>query len=236
MRILELLASPVWTGPAEPMASVAAGLMRRGHLVEMAMDTLRSGDLAERLRGMGFSVHGELGLSTKSYPWRIALDVRRLTHAARTFEIFHAHFSHDHLLAAMAARRSTTRPRLVRTVHSARSLRRRFLQGSLHRRTDGLIAVCQSYADELLRRFHLDPRRVAIIRGAVDANSFTPDGPDLRGELGIPPAAPVAGIVSRIKPERRHLELVRAFAGVARDLPEARLVIIGRGEALPALK
>ncbi len=236
MRILELLASPVWTGPAEPMASVAAELAQRGHLVEIAVDTLRSGDLAGRLWKMGFAVHGELGLSTKSYPWRVALDIHRLTGAAPAFEIFHANFSHDHLLAVIAARRSAAHPRVVRTVHSARSLRGRFLQGAIHRRTDGLIAVCQSYADELLRRFRVDPRRVATIRGAVDANSFTPDGPNLRSELGIPSAAPVAGIVARIKPERRHLDLVRAFAQVLGDLPEARLAIIGRGEALPALK
>jgi glycosyltransferase involved in cell wall biosynthesis len=236
MRILELLASPVWTGPAEPMASVAAELVRRGHSVEMAVDTLRFGDLAGRLREMGFAVHDELGLSAKSYPWRIALDLHRLTGVAKAFEIFHAHFSHDHLLAVIAARRSAARPRVVRTVHSSRSLRGRFLRGAVHRRTDGLIAVCQSYADQLLRRFRLDPRRVATIRGAVDANSFTPDGPDLRSELGIPAAAPVAGIVSRIKPERRHLDLVRAFAEVLRGLPEARLAIIGRGEALPAVK
>jgi len=236
MRILELLASPVWTGPAEPMASVAAELRRRGHLVEMAVDTLRSGDLAARLRQMGFAVHHELGLSAKSYPWRIALDLHRLTQINRAFEIFHANFSHDQLLAVIAARRAADNPRVVRTVHSSRSLRGRLLRGAIHRRTDGLIAVCHSYADELLRRFRLDPRRVVTIRGAVDANSFTPDGPELRKELGIPSAAPVAGIVSRVKPERLHLDLVRAFGELAGDLPEARLAIIGRGEALPAVK
>jgi L-malate glycosyltransferase len=236
MRILELLASPVWTGPAEPMASVAKELVRRGHFVEMAVDTLRAGDLAERLRRMGFAVHDELGLSTKSYPLRIAIDVHRLADVARGFEIFHANFSHDHLLALIAARRSAARPRVVRTVHSERSLRGRFLQGAIHQRTDGVIAVCESHAEELRRRFRLDPRRVAAMRGAVDASSFTPDGPDLRGELGIPAGAPVAGIVSRIKPERRHLDLIRAFAAVLRDLPQARLAIIGRGEGLPALK
>ncbi len=236
MRILELLASPVWTGAAEPMASVATELVRRGHFVEMAVDTLREGDLAERLRRMGFAVHEELGLSTKSHPARIALDIHRLTDVGRGFEIFHANFSHDHLLALLAARRSAARPRVVRTVHSERSLRGRFLQGVIHRRTDGLIAVCESHANELRQRFHLDPRRVMAIRGAVDARSFAPEGPDLRSELGIPAGVPVAGIISRIKPERRHLDLVRAFGAVLRSLPEARLAIIGRGEGLAAVQ
>lgn len=236
MRILELLASPVWTGPAEPMASIAAELFRRGHLVEMAVDTLRAGDLVERLHGMGFAVHEELGLSTKSNPVRMAIDLHRLTDVARAFELFHANFSHDHLLALLAARRSATRPRVVRTVHSARSLRGRFLQGVVHRRTDGLIAICQSHAEQLVHRFGMDPGRVTAVRGAVDAASFAPDGPDLREELRISRDAPVAGIVSRIKPERRHLELIQAFAAVLRHLPEARLAIFGRGEGLPALR
>ena len=50
VRILELLSSPVWTGPAEPMASVALALRRRGHQVEAAVDAVRPGDLAARLR------------------------------------------------------------------------------------------------------------------------------------------------------------------------------------------
>jgi glycosyltransferase involved in cell wall biosynthesis len=218
------------------MASVAHELVRRGHFVEMAVDTRRPGDLSQRLRKMGFAVHDELGLSTKSTPLRIALDVHRLTDVARGFELFHANFSHDHLLALFAARRSKVRPRVVRTVHSERSLRGRPLQGMIHRRTDGLIAVCESHARELRDRFRLDPRRITSIRGAVNASAFAPQGPDLRSLLQIPSDVPVAGIVSRIKPERRHKDLLRAFRHVLNHLPEARLVIVGRGEGLAAVE
>ncbi len=235
MRILELLASPNWTGPAEPMASVARELARRGHFVEMAVDTVRPGDLAERLRMMGFAVHDELGLSTKSGPIRILQDLHRLKQVSRGFEVFHANFSHDHLLATIAAHRSRARPRVVRTIHSERSLRGRFARGPLHRRTDGLIAICEAHAEELRQHFRIDPQRVVAIRGAVDATFFTPEGPNLRDRLQIPADAPVAGIVSRIKPERRHTELLRAFRRVADELPKARLIIVGRGEGLAAV-
>lgn len=218
------------------MASVARELVRRGHFVEMAVDTLRPGDLSERLRKMGFAVHDELGLSTKSFPPRIALDVHRLADIARGFELFHANFSHDHLLAVIAARRSPVRPRVLRTVHSERSLQRRRFQGLLHRRTDGLIAICESHAAELRQRFRVDPRRVTAIRGAVNAEVFLPEGPDLRGVLQIPAGAPVAGIVSRIKPERLHADLLSAFRRVVDHLPGARLVIVGRGEGLAAVE
>jgi glycosyltransferase involved in cell wall biosynthesis len=125
---------------------------------------------------------------------------------------------------------------VVRTVHSSRSLADRGLQGWAHRRTDGLVAVCESHAAILRDRFGVAPERVAAVRGAVDSAFFTPEGPDLRAELGIPAGAPVAGIVSRVKPDRRHAELVAAFEPVSRRLPEARLVIVGRGEGLEDLR
>jgi glycosyltransferase involved in cell wall biosynthesis len=235
MKVLELLSSPVWTGPAEPMASVARELRRHGHLVEVGVDTLRPGDLRERLKKMGFAIHDELGLSTKSGPLRAFTDARRLRDVSRAFDIFHANFSHDHILALLATARSRTQTRVVRTIHSERSLRARRLQGLFHRSTDGLITVCESYARELRDRFRVAPERVVSVRGAVDANSFTPSGTDLREQLRIPPDAPVAGIVSRIKPERGHQALATAFRRVVDSLPGARLLVVGRGEGLGVL-
>lgn len=234
MRILELLSSPVWTGPAEPMASVAGILARRGHRIEIAVDTLRSGDLGDRLRALGFDLRSDLALSTKAGPLAFLRDLRALRRAARDLDVVHAHFSNDHALALLALR---GRPaRLVRTVHSSRSLRDRALQAFVHRRSDGLIAVCQAHARLLVERFGVDPRRVLASRGAVDPAAFSPEGPDLRAELGLDPGQPVAGIVSRIKPDRRHADLLEAFRLVARKMPEARLVVVGRGEGLEDLR
>ncbi len=235
MRVLELLSSPVWTGPAEPMASVARELRRLGHAVEMAVDTHRQGDLRRRLEVAGFAVRGDLALSTKAGPLAFVADAARLRRIARDFDVLHANFSHDHSLALLALRRRGA-ARVVRTVHSARSLGRRLLQGLAHRRTDGLLAVCETHARLLRERFGVPEERVLAARGAVDAAFFTPEGPDMRQELGIPAGAPVAGIVSRVKPDRRHSELVDAFRIVADRLPEARLVVVGRGEGLEEVR
>lgn len=234
MRILELLSSPAWTGPAEPMASVARFLASRGHRVEVAVDGRRPGDLRERLAGLGFPPRPDLALSTKGGPLDLARDVATLRRLSRDLDVLHANFSHDHALAVLAVPRGDAR--VVRTVHSSRSLADRGLQGSVHRRTDGLLAVCEAHAAILRERFRIPAERVGIARGAVDAGAFRPDGPDLRAELGIPAGAPVAGIVSRVKPDRRHADLVEAFARVAARLPDARLVVVGRGEGLPDLR
>lgn len=235
MRILELLSSPAWTGPAEPMTSVARQLRARGHHVEVAVDGRREGDLRERMAAEGFPPRGDLALSTKGGALVALRDLAALRRAARGFDVVHANFSHDHALAVLAvSRRGGTR--VVRTVHSARSLRDRGLQGFLHRRTDGLVAVCEEHARILRERFRVPAERVAAVRGAVDTVAFRPEGPDLRAELGIPAGAPVVGIVSRVKPDRRHLELLDAFGEVARRVPGARLVVVGRGEGLEEVR
>ena len=238
MRILELLSSPVWTGPAEPMASVARILARRGHQVEMAVDDARPGDLRDRLRELGFNLRLDLTLSTKAGPWSHLRDAWTLRRAARELDVVHAHFSNDHALAlvAVAGAGRGRRARVVRTVHSSRSLRARALQGAVHRRTDGLVAVCREHARILVERFEVGEDRVLASRGAVDPVRFAPAGHDLRAELGLQPGQPVAGIVSRVKPDRRHAELVEAFRPVAARLPDARLVIVGRGEGLAELR
>ncbi len=235
MRILELLSSPVWTGPAEPMASAARELLRRGHRVEVAVDSRRPGDLRERLRSAGLAVRDDLVLSTRSGPLAFLSDVRRLRSRRGDLDVLHAHFSHDHGIALLAWR-GRREGRVVRTVHSGRSLRARFLQGEAHRRSDGLMAVCEAHARLLRERFGVREERVAVVRGAVDLEAFDPRGPDLRGELAIPAGAPVAGIVSRVKPDRRHADLVDAFRGVADRIREARLLVVGRGEGLEALR
>jgi glycosyltransferase involved in cell wall biosynthesis len=235
LRILELLSSPVWTGPAEPMASVARALQRRGHRVEVAVDSRRPGDLRDRLRALGLPVRGDLALSTRAGPLAHLGDAGRLRRLARDLDLVHAHFSNDHALALLALR-GLPGVRLVRTVHSARSLRPRPFQGLVHRRTDGLVAVCRAHARLLVERFGVDPRRVLASRGAVDPAAFAPEGPDLRAELGLAPGQPAAGIVARVKPDRRHGELLQAFRAVAAGMPEARLVVVGRGEGLDALR
>ncbi|HET9595522.1 MAG TPA: glycosyltransferase family 4 protein [Anaeromyxobacteraceae bacterium] len=236
MRILELLSSPVWTGPAEPMASVAAYLRGRGHEVEVAVDGRRPGDLRERLRALGFPPRDDLVLSTKGFPPSLLGDARRLARLGARLDVVHAHFSNDHAAALLGLARRRERPRLVRTVHSSRSLRERALQRAAHRRTDGLVAVCEAHARALVERFRVPEARVLATRGAVDARAFGPQGPDLRAALGLAPGQPVAGIVSRVKPDRRHAELVDAFRAVVDRLPDARLVVVGRGEGLEAVR
>ena len=78
---------------------------------------------------------------------------------------------------------------------------------------------------------------MTVVSGAVDAARFSPtaDGKAVRKELGLGDA-PVAGCVARMVPGRGHDVLIRAAARLRDRLPEARLVLVGRGEERPALE
>ena len=236
--MLELLSSAWWTGPAEPMASVAGQLVARGHEVELAVERDRQGNLAGRLAALGLTVRGDVGLSRRAGPLAVARDLVALRRLWGAFDVLHANFSNDHGLAwaARPAGRHREGARLVRTLHASRAVARRNLQGALYRRTDGLVAVCHDHARLAVERFRLPEERVLATRGAVDAAAFRPEGPDLRAELGLAAGQPVAGIVTRVKPGRRLEELVDAFRNVADRLPEARLVVVGRGEGEAELR
>lgn len=64
----------------------------------------------------------------------------------------------------------------------------------------------------------------------VDTESYSPDCADresVKAELGIPPAAPVVGIVANINPQKGHEYFLQAAALIRRERPDARFVVVG---------
>ena len=64
----------------------------------------------------------------------------------------------------------------------------------------------------------------------VDMDLFSPgpaDGQSVRNELGIPPTAPVVGMVANINPQKGHEYFVRAAARIKQQQPEARFIVAG---------
>ncbi|RME22734.1 MAG: glycosyltransferase, partial [Deltaproteobacteria bacterium] len=75
-----------------------------------------------------------------------------------------------------------------------------------------------------------DPGRVVRIEGALDFDRWKKGRDRLRRELGIGADVPVAGIVARMKKGRGHELLIAAWRRVLEILPDAVLLMVGRGE------
>ena len=239
---LLLVASSSRTGPAEGLISLAREARARGIDARFAGDSVRPGeDLGGHLAHAGVPWEKELRLSRKVRPGDVLHDARLLAEWVRSgrFDVLHAAFAHDHhlcLWAASRARRDDLRvvraaQRAIDVTPGAFGQRRWAL-----RRSDGVIVHCAAYRDRLLAQ-NLDPQRVAAIPAGVDAQWFTPGrAPGLRVAWGVPEEAPLAGIVARMKPERGHRLLLEAFGRAVRQVPEAHLVLVGRGEDERALR
>lgn len=217
MRILHLLASPWWTGPAETIAGLALAQRQLGHEVSVAVDRLRTDAPSEepivpRLQALGLLDEGGLTLSVKGSPADAWRDVRRLRQ--RDLDVVHAHFSHDHWIARWGKPRQA---RLIRSLHAPRSIRR------LMPRADAWTVPFEAMTARLVGR------RVMVLPALV-APDLTPpaDRMALRASLGLD-GRPLIGMVSTFQPSRRHALALEAFEKLLASNPQARLLLVGDG-------
>jgi teichuronic acid biosynthesis glycosyltransferase TuaC len=94
-----------------------------------------------------------------------------------------------------------------------------------------VVAVSRALADEVAA-LGVPRAQIALVMNGVDSALFhVRDRAQARRELGLPDG-PMALYVGNLKPEKGVLDLCRAWAHVARDLPDARLVMVGGGPLL----
>lgn len=225
MKILHLLASPFFTGPAETVTQLALAQRALGHDVHVAVDRKRTETTSEelivpRLEALGLLTAASLELSVKSNPFTMLRDVVTLRGLA--VDVVHSHFSHDHTLARLGRPKGAT---LVRSLHAPRSVRWTMPAA------DGFTVPMHSLGRKLLGK------KVLVLPALVDAR-FTPavDRAALRRELGLPPNGRLLGMVSTFQPSRRHQLGLEAFAQrLARD-PSLQFLMVGDGELATSLK
>lgn len=236
LRVLHLAANRWWTGSADPVIQLASGLRARGHHVRLG---IAPGDRFEaKAREAGLEPIPGLSLRVRVEPIALARDIVRLRRAVRTegVDVLHCHHSHDHWLA-MFVRGTGARPiPVVRTFHNRRAVRRDAVSAWLYRRTAAAFAVSRQIEAQA-RAAGIAPQRVVWIPGAVDLSRFGggADGASIREEFKLG-GLPVIVCVSRLAPNRGHEALLAAFRLLRATLPDARLLLVGKGERRPQLE
>lgn len=222
MKVLHLLASPFFSGPAESLTQLALAQRALGHEVSVAVDRKRTSTDAEelavpRLQSLQLLADVGLELSVKSSPLAVAKDIKTLRGLA--VDVVHCHFSHDHLLARWGRPKGA---KLIRSIHAPRSVRR-------------FMPVADGWTvpfDALAKSFS----RVMVLPPVVDSKFMPPASrEELRRQLELPDV-PLVGMISTFQSSRRHDLGVAAFEQLIRRRPEAQLVLIGDGELLPVVK
>jgi glycosyltransferase involved in cell wall biosynthesis len=231
LTILHLVANRWWTGSAEPVVRLSTGLRARGHRVLLG---LIAGDRFEqKAREAGLEPLPGLSLEVRGNPLHALGDLRRVRQAVRaeSVDVVHVHHSHDHWLGWLGRGRAA----LVRTFHNARAVRLSWPSPWLYHRTDALIAVSREI-EERGHRAGIPPERLARVDGVVDLERFAEgDGAAIRKEFDLG-SAPVVGCVARLAPRRGHELLIRGFQRLLPEYPQARLLLVGKGEARARLE
>jgi glycosyltransferase involved in cell wall biosynthesis len=230
--VLHLVANRWWTGSADPVIQLVRGLGARGHRPLLAL--IPGGRFEDKAREAGLTPVAGVSLEARFAPAGLARDVlalRRLVRRERV-DVIHCHHSHDHWLGALCRGETA----LVRTFHNARAVGRRWPARALYRRTHAVVAVSEDVAARC-REVGIAPDAIHRAHGVVDIGRFAAaDGAEaIRKELGVG-SGPVVGSVARLAANRGHELLIAGFARLLDERPDARLLLIGKGERRDALE
>jgi glycosyltransferase involved in cell wall biosynthesis len=103
---------------------------------------------------------------------------------------------------------------------------------------DRVICVSEAVRRVVIEREGLDPARVMTVRNGIDP-ALPPEEPldDLRAELGLRPSDLVLGVVANFNRAVKGMgHLVEAVPLIVREVPNARVLLLGRGEEEAALR
>jgi glycosyltransferase involved in cell wall biosynthesis len=93
-----------------------------------------------------------------------------------------------------------------------------------------VVAVSERVAAYAAREFRIPEDRLTTIVNGVDLERFRPSAPTRD------PRTPVVGCTARLSAENDHATLLRAFARLGQQWPNAQLLLVGRGPEEAALR
>lgn len=178
---------------------------------------------------------------------------RIMRHAA--IQVLHAHHGRDLWPAILAARLSGCRPAVILTRHLAKSPSSWFSRSFLLGQCDGLIAV-SNFVAKVLREGVFEPdspeperrerpplrgdfSKIHVIHPGIDTERFYPfEAGPMRESWGVAPAQFVFAVVGGYDRPRGkgQREFLKAAAEVHRQIPQARFLVIGRGNLKATLE
>jgi glycosyltransferase involved in cell wall biosynthesis len=222
---------------------------------EVALVTGTEGELIEEARAIpDCRLHLVTDLVREVAPVRdvrtlLAL-TRLLARERRTTEapvIVHTHSSKAGILGRAAARLAGV-PIVVHSIHGygfhdgqRPAVRRLYvaLERAAARWTDAFIAVAEENRRTGIALGLFPPERCEVIRSgiAIDAYRCRPEArAAARAALGVPPGAPLVGMIACLKPQKAPEDFVAVAARVRAALPEARFFLAGDGERRQAVE
>ena len=199
MKILHLVSYPIFSGPLPSTLLLAEYQKKLGHEVWLAIDRKRrdldafeeaawesnpnetNQDPASPLtRIRQLEPQQRFTLSTHNNVFEFLRDRKTLSTLSKEMDIIHTHLSHDHLISSISG---IPKKKRIRTIHSARSLSKRFGQTWLFQLNGGIIVRSNEHQNLLTNTFNFDLDRTAIVCGCVNTEQCVKVKENIRREI-----------------------------------------------------
>lgn len=244
MKVMHVITRLILGGAQQTALRLCEELVDRGHTVTLVYGPIfgPEGTLLGRAEASGATLvelptlHREVAPLTD---WRCARGLRRLIHETKP-DVVHTHSSKAGILGRYAAWKEGV-ALVTHTVHGLpwhdrqSAWKNRMFQALEHeaaKHCHRLIAVTRQMRDEFVRLGIAPLEKFEVIPSGIDIERFhaAPGTRErTRAELGIPPDAPVLGIVARLDPLKGHDDLLDVFPRLQQRLPELRMLWVGDG-------
>ena len=237
MKILYVIEAP-GQGTGRHVVDLAEALRDRGHEIHIVFSTRRiSRDFLAELRALdGVRIHDipmerSIGISDISATHALNAYVQ----SNGPFDIIHGHSSKGGALARLVSANAPTvciyTPHCFATMDPCLSRARRLLFGRLERvlswMTDGVIVVSPEERTEAAA-LGIARHKIFVVPHGIKSVSVEPRVV-ARARLGLCEAEVCIGFVGRLEAQKAPERALRAFVGVQRYHPHARLVMVGAG-------
>jgi L-malate glycosyltransferase len=229
VRLLKVVATLMCGGTENQFMSLGRSLDRRRFELEFAC-----------LRRLGGFVHelDERRIPLREYNIATFRSVKSLAHQAqfarhvteRRIDIVHAYSFYGNVFAILPARMAGA-PVVIASVRDLAPYltpAQKRVQRLVCRFADCVLVNAEAVRNQLISERY-DPSKIVVIRNGVDVSPFgrAAASKRLRSELGLAPASPVVGVVSRLTRLKGLEQFLEAAATVARRFPAARFLIVG---------
>lgn len=235
LTIAHVLSSFALGGQERVALDLATAQLKMGHRVHaISLAPPPDGVLAKDFAARGVTLH--------TVPKGDGIDLTLITRLRAVFrreaiDVVHTHNPQPLFYGATAGRLAGAV--VVHTKHGVnpdggRRLWLRRLGGHL---VHAYVAVSDATAKTAREKAECPPGHLHTIANGIELDAFKPD-PEarraIRDELGIPQDAFVFGTVGRVSKEKDHAHFIRSAAPLLG--PGVRLVIVGDGDAMPAVR
>ncbi len=232
MFSLHIDTARTWRGGQNQVLLTVMGLRAAGHRTMLVAHP--SGELrrraAEGLDLIPLAPDHELDLKAG---WKLSRALARLTP-----DIVHAHDPHGVAMASVALSMLTTTPAppLVVSRRVDFRLKRNSFSRWKYRQVNLFIASSDAIR-HLLIQDGVAAHQVVTVHEGIDVERMAAiDAANVHETFWLPHGAPIIGNVAALVAHKGQRHLVEAMPLVIREVPDARLVILGEGELRPQLE